>query len=154
MSGPELPPRLRDLLGGVGARIGLEDARATGVVWERWAEIVGESIASNAEPTSLRKGILRVRATSPTWAQELTYLASEIKTRANHLTGAEVVREVRIWTGPGEVARATPESGGRTQDVSVTESPQHLQEASPENLEKAFERARRAWARKRSKRGP
>lgn len=144
----DIPPRLKDLLGGVGARLGLEDTRATGLLWAKWSEIVGPAVAQNAEPTSLKKGILRVRATSPTWAQELTYLAGEIRDRANALAATEVVREVRIWTGPGKVARATPgpssglEGGGggtpRNDD--------------PEDLPAAFERARRAWARRASDR--
>lgn len=154
MSDPDFPHRLKDLLSGVGARLGLEDARAVGVLWARWAEIVGEAIATNAEPTSLKKGILRVRATSPTWAQELTYLAAEIKTRANALAGTEVVREIRVWTGPGAVARATPVPGRRTQDGRDMGAPEQVPEASPENLAKAFERARLAWVRRRSKREP
>ena len=154
MSDSENPHRLKDLLGGVGARVGLEDARATGLVWSHWAEIVGDSIAGNAEPTSLKKGILRVRATSPTWAQELTYLATEIKDRANAAAGSDVVREVRVWTGPGAVARATPKPDQRTQDGGRTGSPQPAREASPENLEKAFERARRAWVRMTAGRRP
>ena len=148
------PHRLKDLLGGVGARVGLEDARATGLVWSHWAEIVGDAIAGNAEPTSLKKGILRVRATSPTWAQELTYLATEIKERANAMAGSDVVREVRVWTGPGAVARTTPQPDQRPQDGAQAGSPQPAQEASPENLEKAFERARRAWVRMTAGRRP
>lgn len=142
----EIPARLKDLLGGVGARIGLEDARATGLLWNRWAEVVGDTVATNAEPTSLKKGILRVRATSPGWAQELTYLASEIRTRANAIAGSEVVREVRIWTGPGEVVRATGGTSQRGQDGAVggpSDDP-------PEDLPSAFERAHEAWARRRA----
>lgn len=143
----DLPPRLKDLLGGVGARIGLEDARATGVIWRRWAEVVGDGVAKNAEPTSLKRGVLRVRATSPVWAQELTFLASEIVTRANAIAGADVVREVRIWTGPGEVVRATAggSPGGQNDpDPAAGSDP-------PEDLPEAFERARNAWARRGSK---
>ena len=143
----DLPPRLRDLLGGVGARLGLEDTRATGLLWAHWPEIVGPAVAQNAEPTSLKKGVLRVRATSPTWAQELTYLAAEIRARANAMAGAEVVREVRVWTGPGEVARATPGAPARLQD-DPDDSPA---EVASDDLPAAFERARRAWARKRSR---
>ena len=142
----ETPARLRDLLGGVGARIGLEDARATGLLWTRWAEIVGDTVATNAEPTSLKKGILRVRATSPGWAQELTYLTSEIRTRANAIAGSEVVREVRIWTGPGEVVQATDGASKRRQDgadVGPADDP-------PGDLPTAFERAHEAWARRRA----
>ena len=143
----DLPPRLRDLLGGVGARLGLEDTRATGILWAKWPDIVGPAVARNAEPTSLKKGILRVRATSPTWAQELTYLAGEIKGRANALAGAEIVREVRVWTGPGEVTRATSRPGSGAQGGADGPSRNDV----PDDLPEAFERARRAWARKVSK---
>jgi predicted nucleic acid-binding Zn ribbon protein len=145
MSG-DIPPRLKDLLGGVGARLGLEDTRATGLLWSRWSEIVGDAVAQNAEPTSLRKGVLRIRATSPTWAQELTYLAAEIRARANALAGAEVVREVRVWTGPGPVAGATQKGPSRSQDGS--DGPSGID--APADLPEAFARARRAWARRRS----
>lgn len=142
----EFPSRLKDLLGGVGARIGLEDARATGLLWTRWAEIVGDSVATNAEPTSLKKGILRVRATSPVWAQELTYLTSEIRSRANAIAGADVVREVRIWTGPGEVVRTTVRPSKEAQDGPDAEAA----DDPPEDLPTAFERAHEAWARRRA----
>ncbi len=144
-----IPPRLRDLLGGLGPRIGMEDTRATGAIWSRWAEIVGTSIAMNAEPTSLRKGVLRVRATSPGWATELTYLATEILQRANDIAGREIVREVRVWTGPGlvrQTTRAASEEGldGRADDGARDD---------PKDLATALARARDAWLRRTSKRG-
>lgn len=144
-----LPPSLRDLLGSVGARIGLEDTRATGAIWARWPDIVGASIASNAEPTSLRAGVLRIRATSPTWATELTYLADDIAHRANEVAGSQIVREVRVWTGPGPVKGATAAMPQGGSDGLGPESPGD----DPEDLESAFERARSAWSRRRSKRG-
>ena len=144
----DLPPRLKDLLGGVGARLGLEDTRAIGLLWARWSEIVGDAVAQNAEPTSLKGGVLRVRATSPTWAQELTYLAAEIRARANALAGSDVVREVRVWTGPGKVTGATQEGSRATQD-----GPDGTADRQPPgDLPEAFERARRAWARRRATR--
>lgn len=146
----DIPPSLRDLLRGVGARIGIEDARATGAVWARWAEIVGESIAANAEPTSLRNGVLRIRATSPGWATELTYLAGDISRRANEIAGREVVREVKIWTGPGPVKRAT---AGRPEE-GLDGAPDATDRTDPKDLATALERARSAWARRTSKRAP
>lgn len=142
----EIPARLKDLLGGVGARMGLEDARATGLLWARWAEIVGDAVATNAEPTSLKKGVLRVRATSPVWAQELTYLTAEIRARANAIAGSEAVREVRIWTGPGEVAQATARPLAGVQDGSDVRAA----DDPPRDLPTAFERAHEAWARRRA----
>ena len=144
-----IPPRLRDLLGGLGPRIGMEDTRATGVIWSHWAEIVGSSIATNAEPTSLRNGVLRVRATTPTWATELTYLATEILHRANDVAGREVVREVRVWTGPGPVKQATPAAPEQGLDGVVGDDDRD----DPEDLPTALARARAAWARRTTKRG-
>ena len=141
------PARLKDLLNRVGERIGVQDTRATGLVWTRWREIVGDAVATNAEPTSLRDGVLRVRAVSPTWATELTYLGSEIKARANELVGASVVREVRVWTGPGPVAGATPPRSAEGSDGSPNDS---VEEESGD-LETAFRRARAAWGRRLSR---
>ncbi len=92
----DIPPSLRDLLRGVGTRFGIEDAGATGAVWARWPEIVGDGIAANAEPTSLRNGVLRIRATSPGWATELTYLASAVIERLNRQLGAGTVAEISV----------------------------------------------------------
>ncbi len=142
------PVRLKDLLGRVGERVGIQDPRATGRIWTSWRDIVGEAIAANAEPTSLREGILRVRAVSPTWAAELTYLGDEIRARANELVGSEVVREVRVWTGPGPVSRATATASERSSDGRLDETPT----GPDEDLGSAFQRARAAWARRASKR--
>jgi hypothetical protein len=151
-----LPPRLKDLLAGVGARIGLADTRATGAIWSRWTEIVGGSVAANAEPTSLRDGVLRIRAISPGWATELTYLVTEISQRANEVAGKEVVREVRIWTGPGEMTRPMMHEVTRTTGTAPEEgldkSPDEAVRASPADLATALERARAAWARRTTKR--
>jgi hypothetical protein len=151
-----IPPRLRDLLGGLGTRVGIEDTKATGMLWARWPEIVGETVAANAEPTSLQRGVLRVRATSSTWANELTYLAMEIRRRSNELAGHEIVREVKIWTGPGAVTRATtrpptPTLYDHSSDASSGRSPRGPED-EPEDLPAAFARAREAWFKRRAKR--
>ncbi|MFP5297965.1 MAG: DUF721 domain-containing protein [Actinomycetota bacterium] len=106
--------RLRDLLGDVGRRFGLSGAVETGVVWRRWPEIVGDAIAEHAEPTSLRDGVLRVRTDSPAWAQELTYLARRVVSRANEVAGKPVVSEMKVWVGPGKIpGRVGPSSPHR-----------------------------------------
>jgi len=94
------PERLRDLIAGIGPRLGLSGALQTGVIWRRWDDIVGPGIAGHAEPTSLRDGVLRIRVASPAWATEIGYLADEIKERANEIAGSPLVGEVRVWSGP------------------------------------------------------
>jgi hypothetical protein len=138
------PERIRGLLGDVGKRLGVESAVETGVLWRRWREIVGPEIAAHASPSSLKDGVLRVRADSPAWAQEIGYLGTEIARKANSATRSELVREVRVWTGP------PPEVV--LDDGSSAESEPFPPKPPKESPEEALEAARVAWA-KRWRRG-
>lgn len=134
--------RLKDLLPGATARLGIPSPEATGRVWSAWGEIVGPGVAAHAEPTSLRNGVLRVRADSPAWATEIGYLADEIRSRANAVTGRALVSEVRVWTGPGTTlgaGAAKPTDG----------PPEEPARDRPEDPVQALERARKAWAKRR-----
>ncbi|MEA2509999.1 MAG: hypothetical protein QOG21_2081 [Actinomycetota bacterium] len=135
-------PRIRDLLGDAGRALGLPSAVETGMVWSRWAEIVGPAVAAHAEPSSLRNGVLRVRADSPTWAMEIGYLGDQIKVSANHTVGLDLVREVRVWTGPG---RARPPRQPSLPKEAARREPS---EDVPADPRAAFERAREAWSRR------
>jgi hypothetical protein len=139
--------RIKDLLGDVGSRLGLTSAVETGEVWSRWNEIVGESVAQHAEPSSLTGGVLRVRADSPSWASEIGYLKDEIRTAVNRTVGLELVKEVRVWTGPGNPRTSRPASspGHRVS------SPPETTRSVPNDPREALERARGAWARRRDR---
>ena len=138
------PPRLGDLLGPAAKAFGVEDTRAVAALWRRWAKVVGDSIAAHAEPTSLRDGVLKVRADSPVWATEIGYLAEEIRGAIERELGAGAVRSVSVWTGPGKGARplattrreapaaASPAGAGTDPDLSP---------------EEALARARSAWSK-------
>jgi predicted nucleic acid-binding Zn ribbon protein len=137
------PLRLKDLLPKATAGLGIPAPEATGRVWARWKEIVGPEMAAHAEPTSLRAGVLRVRADSPAWATEIGYLAGEIKDRVNAATGQAHVTEIRVWSGPpparANVPSAAPDAG----------PPKAVREP-PNDPAEALERARRAWAKRHS----
>ncbi|HZA39609.1 MAG TPA: DUF721 domain-containing protein, partial [Actinomycetota bacterium] len=142
----DIPARLGDLLEPTARRAGIEDAARTGMVWNKWLTIVGPDIALHAEPSSLREGTLRVRADSPAWATELGYLGDEIRRRANEVVGAQLVQEVRVWTGPGRI---------RAQQPTRSTPPQAGAERSRSEVDPAaaFRRAFTAW-RKRRRRAP
>lgn len=139
------PHRLRDVLDSVGHRMGFGGALETGTVWSRWNEIVGPSNARHCEPTSLRRGVLRVWASSPAWATELGYLATAITERANELAGARVVTEVRIWTGPGRVQPEKPAA----RRAAPKHRPAPASGHSVDDPAAALERAKRAWRKSR-----
>jgi len=141
--------RIGEVLDGLGTRVGLGRSKDAGVIWSRWTEIVGDAIGAHAEPSSLREGVLKVRADSPAWAAELGYLAADIKARANALIGRPSVLEVRVWTGPGRIR-----SGGRgdAKPSGATTGKPPKRPPAEDPLE-AFERAREAWRRRRSNGG-
>lgn len=146
---PADPSPLRALLGSAATRFGLDDALATGSLWKRWPEVVGADIAAHAQPTSLRGGVLRIRADSPVWAHEMGYLADEIRRKANAALGRDAVSEVRVWTGSG----ASPGLGAKGADRApgaarsgASEGPPHAPQLEP--LE-ALDAARRAWLERR-----
>jgi predicted nucleic acid-binding Zn ribbon protein len=141
------PKRMSESLGAVGRKLGIGGAIEAGRIWSRWGDIVGPGIAEHAEPTSLRQGTLRIRTDSPVWATEIGYIGSEIARRANEIAGSEVVLEVRVWTGPGEIQRRSrnvrdPRSSEASEAASTRPS-------SDEPIE-ALGRARAAWERARS----
>jgi hypothetical protein len=145
----EEPVELGALLDPVGRRLGLESAADAGRLWSGWPEIVGSAVAGHAEPSSLRGGILRVRADCPTWATEITYLADAIRSSANGWLGHEAVREVRIWTGPGAVRSAAARRGKTGSGAAGPARPSRPgTEGDPR---RALERARRAWAERRGR---
>lgn len=135
------PERLRDVLGDVGARLGLDSPVQVGRVWEHWREIVGPSIADHADPTSLKEGVLKVRADSPAWATEIGYLGGEIQTRINKAVGSDLVSEVRVWIG------ARQERKREARDPSPATS-RPVRPAGSDDPEAALERARNAWAKR------
>jgi hypothetical protein len=141
------PRPLSDLLGPAAKSFGLEDPRAVASLWRRWAEVVGDHIAAHAEPTSLREGVLKVRADSPVWATEITYLAEEIRAAIERELGPGSVRSVTVWTGPGTGRRAVSRGAGGSAPKAPPGGSDPSVEMSPEE---ALTRARTAWSKGRS----
>ena len=149
----DIPPRIGELLDETGKRVGVGAAVETGRLWARWQEIVGPDVAAHARPSSLRDGVLRVRADSPTWATEVGYLGEEIRRRANDVVGRAIVTEVRIWTGPAradEVVKPPPRRS------HIDRPDVERDDSGMDDPAVAMERARMAWARraKASSRSP
>jgi hypothetical protein len=72
----------------------------------RWAELVGERLAAATTPESLEAGSLVVRASDGPWGAQATYLAEEIRKRADEALGGGVVERIRIVVGPARNRRS------------------------------------------------
>lgn len=95
-----VPPPLEQVVSGYAARRGwgrrLKGARIHAV----WDEIAGEELARHVVPVRLAGGVLVVRAESPAWATQVSYLAGQLLTRANEVLGEGEVQTVTVQAGP------------------------------------------------------
>ncbi len=132
----------------MGRQAGIQNAADAGRIWSSWRAIVGDQVADHAEPTSLRDGVLRVRAESPAWATELRYLAHEVRERVNASVGRNAVLEVRIWTGPGAARVRRPAREQRPRDAVPSPS----RDVASEDPAALLDRVRAAWLRRRARR--
>jgi predicted nucleic acid-binding Zn ribbon protein len=71
-------------------------------VWNVWQEVVGDLLASKAEPVRIDDGKLFVRVANSAWMQELQFLTDDIRRRLNHRLGAPIVRELFLILGAGK----------------------------------------------------
>ncbi len=67
-------------------------------VFARWAELVGNTVAQQAEPERLEKGRLVVRVKTSTWRHQLLFMRRDLIVAINGRIGQKVIREI-VFTG-------------------------------------------------------
>jgi predicted nucleic acid-binding Zn ribbon protein len=69
-----------------------------------WADAVGAAIASEAEPTAERGGVLTISCSASVWAQELDLMGPVLVERLNGLLEGQRVGRLRCVAVPGPEA--------------------------------------------------
>ncbi|MGH4010958.1 MAG: DUF721 domain-containing protein [Pseudonocardiaceae bacterium] len=99
-SGARADDRDPQTLGRLAARLvtdrGWGDRVSGGVVFGRWAQLVGAEVAEHAQPVSLRDGELTVQASSTAWATQLRLLQRHLVARITAGVGPGVVTRLRV----------------------------------------------------------
>lgn len=72
-----------------------------GLVFGRWAQLVGDEIAEHASPVALRDGELTVQAGSTAWATQLRLLQRQLLARISAGVGPGVVTRLKVQ-GPAK----------------------------------------------------
>ncbi|WP_187685986.1 DUF721 family protein [Nocardia wallacei] len=93
------PQPLSALAGALAKSRGWSSKVAEGMVFGRWADVVGEDVAAHAAPVSLTDGVLSIQAESTAWATQLRMLQSQILAKINAAVGQGVVTTLKI-SGP------------------------------------------------------
>jgi hypothetical protein len=68
-------------------------------IWGAWKEIVGESIALQTQPRSIRNRILFIDVSHPTWVQQLQFLKSTLLEKINLFLGDPPIQDIRFRLG-------------------------------------------------------
>ncbi|MDD4178801.1 MAG: DUF721 domain-containing protein [Candidatus Margulisbacteria bacterium] len=61
-----------------------------------WTEINDDTVKQNTEPIKIQNRVLYVAASSPVWAQELSFLKPQIIKKFNERAGAETINDIRF----------------------------------------------------------
>lgn len=85
------PQGLSDVFSFLAEQFGWTKTLAEHEIFARWAEIVGVELATHAQPTEMRDGVLFVRCDSSAWATQLGFLRHDlIRQIQDELPGAGV----------------------------------------------------------------
>jgi len=68
-------------------------------IFFNWKEIVGDSIAQQAQPRLIRNRILFLDVSHPTWIQQLQFLKSTLLEKVNTFLGEPVIQDIRFRVG-------------------------------------------------------
>lgn len=78
-------------------------------IWQAWDEVVGSTIARNAQPVRLNEKRLVVAVRNSSWMHELSMLSRDLVGRCNDWMGRDVISEIFLVVGKIEQPRKPPE---------------------------------------------
>ena len=147
---PQSIDRLGEVLGNSLKRLDLSYRLSEYGVWPVWNEVVGKTIAANAQPEKIRNGTLFVKVTSSVWMQQLQFMKEMIAEKLNHRLDREVVKNIFFVVGridspePSESRIYTPPI-----DQEPTIDQQFLESVSDPELRQAFIKLLKSYSRRR-----
>ncbi len=68
-------------------------------IWGAWKEIVGDSVALQTQPRSVRNRILFIDVSHPTWIQQLQFLKPTLLEKINAFLGEPYIQDIRFRLG-------------------------------------------------------
>ena len=121
-------------------------------VWPIWNDVVGKTIAKNAQPEKIRNGTLIVKVTSPVWMQQLQFMKEMIVEKLNQRLKNDTVKSVFFLVGKIDStdveipAEATPANDPPRQ---VNED--FLLSIEDQEIREAFRKLLKSYARRKPK---
>ena len=121
-------------------------------VWPVWDEVVGKTIAANAQPEKIRNGTLFIKVSSSVWMQQLQFMKDMIAEKLNQRLNREVVKNIFFVVGridaPG-LAEKVAEASTPAVEEDPKIDPQFLDSVSDPQLRQAFKKLLKSYSRRR-----
>jgi predicted nucleic acid-binding Zn ribbon protein len=120
-------------------------------VWPVWNDVVGKTIAQNAQPEKIRNGTLFVKVSSPVWMQQLQYMKEMITEKLNARLKTDVVKNIffvvgRISAGGLE---EEPKSAERAESAPSSIDETFLESVSDPEIRQAFKKLLKSFSRRK-----
>lgn len=103
-AGPRIDPdknvvAASELLGGILAKLRLEDGIEESRLRSAWKEVAGDFVAGQTEPVSFQKGVLTLKVLQPSMRFHLEQSRGELLARLKQALGKGKIREIRLTIG-------------------------------------------------------
>ena len=149
---PQSIDRVGEVLGNSLKRLDLSYRLNEYGIWPVWDEVVGKTIAANAQPEKIRNGTLFVKVTSSVWMQQLQFMKEMIAEKLNHRLNREIVKNIFFVVGridsPGPAETVIPPSTPAV-DQEPKIDPQFLESVSDPEIRQAFKKLLKSYSRRR-----
>jgi hypothetical protein len=120
-------------------------------VWPIWNDVVGSTIARNAQPEKIRNGTLFIKVTSPVWMQQLQYMKEMIADRLNQRLKTKIVKNIFFVVGQVNVETVEDESKPTAAIQEFRVSEDFLESVRDPEIRQAFKRLLRGYSRRQRK---
>src|SRR3990170_6062702 len=93
------PKTIRSILESTLKGLEIDVQLKTHSIWSAWKEVVGDSIALNTQPRSIRNRILFIDVSHQTWIQQLQFLKPMLLEKVNTFLGEPHIQDIRFKLG-------------------------------------------------------
>jgi predicted nucleic acid-binding Zn ribbon protein len=123
-------------------------------VWPVWNEVVGKTIANNAQPEKIRNGTLFVKVSSPVWMQQLQFMKEMIADKLNQRLKGEVVQTIFFMVGRVDAPALEPPTDAPKSDSSEASrqvNEEFLQSIEDPEIRDAFRKLLKSFKQRKLK---
>ena len=121
-------------------------------VWPIWNDVVGKTIAKNAQPEKIRNGTLIVKVTSPVWMQQLQFMKEMIVEKLNQRLKNDTVKSVFFLVGRIDATDVEiPVESTLANDPPRQVNEEFLLSIEDPEIREAFRKLLKSYARRKPK---